>query len=289
VSGPLVTVICLCYNHERFVIEALKSVVSQTYPYVQLIIVDDASSDQSKRQIAGFINEHPKALFISHEKNLGNCKAFNSAFSLAQGEYIIDLAADDILLPRRLEEGLRGFVSHAENFGVEFGDAYLIDENGEDLGMHSHRFPAASIPQGDIYADLIRKYFICGASMMMRKKVLDQMGGYDESLKYEDFDLWIRSSRHWLYFYNSQPLVKHRLVKGGHHEKQFKRGSPDAWSTLAVCKKILSLNRTRGEQKALQSRLKYELRESFRRGDLRLAYEYGSLWRENLIWKANES
>jgi glycosyltransferase involved in cell wall biosynthesis len=283
VDQPLVTIICLCHNHARFVLEALNSVAAQTYQQIQLIVVDDASVDGSKVLIQRFIEKHPRALFISHDVNVGNCKAFNSGFAHANGEFIIDLAADDILLPARVDSGVRKFATYDASFGVEFGDAYNIDEAGRPLGLHSDRYPQDSVPQGEIYCELIRRFFVCGTSMMFRKKVLDDMGGYDESLMYEDFDFWIRSSRSWLYFYNPRPLVKRRFVKGGHHEKQFRRGNPHAWSTLAVCRKILTLNRTKEEQSALQSRLRYELRQSVRRGDFALAAQYFSLWRQNRL------
>lgn len=282
-SSPLVTIICLCYNHERFVIEALKSAITQTYPRVQLIIVDDASTDHSKRLITSFVKDHPDVIFVSHEENLGNCRAFNSGFVHARGEFIIDLAADDVLLAGRVETGVRAFAGLDETYGVQFGDAFIIDEQGQSLGLHSDRYPSSSIPQGDIYMDVIKRFFICGTSIMIRKNVVDQMGGYDEALQYEDFDLWVRSSRQFKYFYIPVPLVKRRVVRGGLHERQFSRGrNSHAWSTLAVCRKILGLNRTREERGALQTRLNYEIRQSLLRGDLRLALAYASLWRRNL-------
>jgi glycosyltransferase involved in cell wall biosynthesis len=286
VSRPLVTIICLCYNHERFVIEALESVLTQTYPNVELIVVDDASQDHSKRLIDSFVKDHPDVRFISHKSNQGTCKAFNSAFVHARGAFIIDLAGDDVLLPGRVEAGVQAFSVCDETVGVQFGDAFNIDEDGKPLGLHSDRYPTSSIPQGDVYIDLIRRFFVCGTSVMIRKKVLDKMSGYDESLQYEDFDLWIRSSRHFKYLYLPAPLVKRRIVRGGLHEKQLRAGRDShAWSTLAVCRKILGLNRTKEEQSALQTRLNYEIRQSVLRGDLKLALQYLTLWWENRSWK----
>jgi glycosyltransferase involved in cell wall biosynthesis len=284
VSQPLVTVICLCHNHGRFVAEALLSVKNQTYQPIQLIVVDDASRDNSRQAIADFVRENTNTQFIFHDVNIGVCRAFNSAFEHARGEFIIDLAADDVLLPGRIENGVREFAGRDQSFGAQFGDAYVIDEEGTKIGMHSDRFPSESVPQGDIYTDVIRKFFICGTSMMMRRKVLEELGGFDPSLAYEDFDLWVRSSRLFKYFYTGAPLVKRRIVKGGLHEKQFKAGSTHALTTLTVCRKILSLNRTRQEQAALRSRLNYEIRQSLLRLDFSLAWKYAVLWKQNLSW-----
>lgn len=283
--NPLVTIICVCHNHERFVLEALESVAKQTYKQTQLIVVDDASSDGSKRIIAEFVRTHPGVQFISHDVNLGICKAFNSAMAHARGDYVIDFSADDVFLPDRLETGVSEFGKFDLSYGVQFGDAIMIDELGQLQSHHSDRFPIATLPQGDVYEQVIRIYFVNGPSTMVRKHVLDEMGGYDESLAYEDFDFWIRSSRHYKYFYIPKALVKHRVVRGGLHEKQFKTGSAHAWSTLAVCRKILALNRTRSEQAALTSRILYELKHSMLKANFGLAWQYIRLWRENLSWK----
>lgn len=284
-NGPLVSVICLCHNQGRFVIESLESVTAQTYPNIQLIVVDDASNDDSKGKIKKFLSTRPQLQFVSHDSNVGHCAAFNSGYALARGEFVIDLAADDILLPGRIENGVREFQKRDDSFGVQYGDAFIIDELGKQLGMHSDRFPSKVAPEGDIYVDLVSRYFVCGTSMMMRRQVIDSLGGFDETLAYEDFDLWIRSAREFKYFYNAVPLVKRRVVKGGQHEKQFISGNRHAWSTLVVCGKILKLNRTRTEQSALRSRLNYEIRQSLFRGDLSLAWNYFRLWKENNVWK----
>src|SRR5687767_6161263 len=104
---PLVSVICLCYNQARFVREAVASVLAQTYPHVELIIVDDASTDDSAAVIRSIVQDNPAIRCLVLEKNVGNCKAFNTGLSLAKGDYIIDLAADDLLLPRRIESGVQ--------------------------------------------------------------------------------------------------------------------------------------------------------------------------------------
>ena len=260
--------------------EALESVAGQSYTNIQLIIVDDASTDVSKQTIADYINVRP-AHFISHDINLGNCKAFNSALMHARGELVMDFSADDVLPPNRVELGVQEFEKHDDSFGVQFGDAMIIDEAGKFLGYHSDHFPPSTISQGDVYEALIRRYFVNGPTTMVRKRVFDDLGGYDESLSYEDFDFWIRSSRQYNYFYTPEVLVKRRLVRGALHEKQFSRMSLHARTTLAVCRKIMAMNRTRAEKTALSSRISYEIRQSVRRLDVKLAWEYLLLLKEN--------
>ena len=277
-SRPVVTVICLCYNHEKFVEEAIRSVWLQTFSSIQLIIVDDASLDNSVSIIKRLIEDKPEVIFIANDKNLGSCQSFNIALRHAIGDYIIDLAADDVLMPSRVMIGLETLEKAGSDFGVQFSDAEIISETGNHLYYHSEKFPHHTIPQGDIYKNLIDRYFICSPTMMFKREALTYMGGYDEALAYEDFDLWIRSSRKFKYCYSSNVLVKRRLVSSSMSRQQFIKASKQRWSTLVVCRKIKVLNKNFEEDKALQHRLRYELFLSLKMMDIRLALEFLKLW-----------
>ena len=253
---PLVSVICLCYNQAPFVEEAIHSVFAQSYPNVQLVVVDDASKDGSVHKIKK-LKEKYSFQFLPLPLNVGNCKAFNEGLKSAQGEFIIDLAADDVLLPHRVLSGVNALQKAGGNFGVNFSDAYWISEQGNILYKHSDRFPHATVPQGNIYKDLIARFFICSPTMIYRRNVIDYLGGYDESLSYEDFDFWIRSSRRFLYCYTPEALVNKRILKRSMSEKQFSILSPQLKTTFKVCEKIMALNVSAAEQKALSYRIIY--------------------------------
>jgi glycosyltransferase involved in cell wall biosynthesis len=271
---PLVSVICLCYNQQQFVKEAIESVLQQTYSNIQLIVVDDASADKSAELIRIIKNEHPAIEILLLDKNVGNCKAFNRGLALATGEFVIDLAADDILLPERVTKGVDRLSMLGESYGVHFSDALLINEKGESLQKHSEQILFPAIPQGDVYTEVIQRYFICSPTMLMRKKVLDELGGYDESLHYEDFDFWVRSSRNYLYDYSDEVLVKKRVVKGSLSDVQFNRRS-DHWnSTMQVLKKVKRLNTSASEANALRNRLWYEVGYHLKRFNIRPVFSY---------------
>lgn len=271
---PLVSVVCLCYNHERFVREAIESVLTQTYPNVELIVVDDASVDGSVSVVESLVNRHPHIQFIKNQKNLGNCKAFNIGFRKAKGDFVIDLSTDDVLLPNRIEEGVKKLASSGREYGVQFSDAILINEGGEKVGLHSDRFPHDTIPTGNIYRNIVSRYFICSPSMMIRSELLRQLGGYDESLAYEDFDFWVRSSKITKYIYMPEPLIKRRVLMRSMQHDQFKRGSKQLVSTYHVCEKIKQLNQTEAEIKAWRGRVWYEIRVCLRLMDFALAIKY---------------
>lgn len=278
---PKVSVICLCYNHARFVKEAIQSVRNQTYANVELIIVDDASTDNSVEVIRESVQSFADVKFLSLEQNVGNCKAFNQGLRVALGDFIIDLAADDVLLPTRIEKGVQKLVHAGKDFGLNFSDAEWINESGQHLYNHSDRFPHEQVPQGDVYRELISRYFICAPSVMFTRELITTLNGYDESLTYEDFDLWIRGSRQYKFGYTSEVLVKKRVVKNSKSERQFKRNDLQRYSTYAVCRKIMNLNRTQAEQQALQERIRYEMKLCLKVLDLKLMYRYFLLGREN--------
>src|SRR5688500_18926459 len=120
---PLVSVICVSYNHARFVVEALDSVKSRTYLNIELIIVDDGSQDGSSRISQEWLKKYPQTVFLDLKQNIGYTKAFNKAFKLAKGEFYIDLAADDVLLPNRIEKGVQGFLEKGDRYAIQFSDA----------------------------------------------------------------------------------------------------------------------------------------------------------------------
>lgn len=279
--SPKVSVICTCYNHEQYVTESLQSVMDQSYSNYELIVVDDGSGDNSVQVIDNFLVEHPEVKFIRHKENQGLCKAFNTAFEFCTGDYIIDLAADDVLLPERLSNGVNAFAQLDERWGVIFSDAEWVDQHGRHLYFHSQKFPHHTIPQGDIYKDLIERYFICSPTMMFRRSVLKALDGYDETLTYEDFDFWIRSSRIFFYHYDAQVLVKKRKLKHSLSHRQTTILNKHNDTTYRVCEKILDLNKSREEQKALAKRIEYEIRQCIRTFDVRLVYQYFKLWLKN--------
>jgi len=278
---PLVTVICLSYNHSQFVQEAIESVLEQSYSPVQLIVVDDASTDNSVKVIEQLVNKYPSIEFLPLKHNFGNCKAFNKGLALAKGEYLIDLAADDVLLPTRIEEGVEVLQQVGKEYGVHFCDAELISSAGEHLGLHSARFPHDTIPQGDIYKELISRYFICPPSVMFTREVTDYLGGYDETLTYEDFDFWIRSSRKFKYVYTPEVLVKKRITENALTDKQFVLFSKHSRTTFKVCEKILKLNTTEEEQENLTRRIFYEIKLNLRLLNMGIVVKYFFLWLKN--------
>lgn len=265
-QSPIVSVICLSFNHERFIEEAVQSVLNQTYPAIELILADDASKDGTPYIIERIKNQYPQIKTLLLTENLGNCKAFNKALALATGDFIIDLAADDILYPERVTRQVSFFQQHGPAYGVVFSDARYIDASGKHLYNHFEyifkKDLIKEVPQGDIFSIVIKRYFIPSATLMVRKELMDTLQGYDETLAYEDFDFWVRSSRISLYGFIPEILTTIRKHSGSMSEGWYKKGDKQLHSTYLICLKILKLCRNEDELKSLEIRVRYELRQS---------------------------
>lgn len=274
---PLVSVICLSYNHEAYVVEALNSVINQTYPNIELLIADDCSTDNSVKVIQDWLKNHPEVHFSANKKNLGNTKTFNQLAKKAKGEFIIDLAADDVLLENCIEKQVTTFQnSNYKNLGIVYGNLIEIDENGNFIGNY---YTEKEHPEnGDIYQMVIgRTTKICSVSSMIKKSVLEKLGYYDESLAYEDLDLWIRTSRDFQFEYIPEILAKkrilthslssHFLVENNSRAKKLNT------STLQILIKAFHLNRTKDEHKALLGRIRFEMHKFIKARNFNLLFQ----------------
>jgi glycosyltransferase involved in cell wall biosynthesis len=265
-ENPLVTVVCVCYNHERFVEEAIKSVVAQTYPNLQIIVLDDGSTDSSVKKIKSIDFQGREVDYLLLEKNVGYCKAFNNALSQIKGEFFVDFATDDVMMPERVEKQVHKFQSLDGSFGVVFTDAVYIDEQGFELRHHyDYMFRKGllkEVPEGYIYQNLLSRYFIAAPTMLTRTQVIQDLKGYDENLSFEDFDFWIRSSIRYQYAFLNEKLTRIRKTSGSMSTTLYHAGDKQLHSTYLVCKKAQVLNRDDKDNQALAERVKYELRHA---------------------------
>lgn len=278
---PWVTVVCTCFNHENYVEAALSSVVEQHYPNVQLIVIDNASTDQSVSRIQAFVRANPSVAFIQNPRNSGLCRAFNQGLKRATGQYIIDLSADDILLPDRLTRQVERFEQLPPEYAVVFTNAAYIDAHDQFL---EHHYPVNDlgqsleiVPSGYVFKKILEKYYICTPTMMMRRTVLDELGGYDESLDYEDFDFWVRSARHYAYAYMDEVLTYKRRLPNSLSMQVIEPHNRLLSSTLNVCYKAFDRCQTPDEYHALASRVRQFLRKSFYTEQFELTRKYGDL------------
>ncbi len=282
---PWVTVVCTSYNHAAYIDASLQSVVDQQYPNIELIVIDNGSTDGTPDRIDAFLTRHPRIApairVIRNEVNLGLCRAFNQGLRLAAGQYIIDLAADDVLLPNRIDRQVAFFRLQSPSCAVVFGNAGFIDEQGQLFGYH---YPIdgcgrakVRVPSGMVFEQVLTSYFICTPTMLMRRDVLEAIGGYDETLSYEDFDFWVRTARNYTYAYQDEVLTHKRRLPTSMSMQVVKPGDPQLESTLAVCYKAFDQCQTPAEYRALAERVRSFIRKSFYAEQFDLALRFGQL------------
>lgn len=281
---PWVTVICVSYNHEAYVEEALRSVAEQTYPNVELIVVDNGSADRSVERITQFAKQNPAVRFLKNEANLGLNRAFNQGLALAGGRYIIDLSADDVLLPGRIARQADLFERLSGPYAVVFSNAAYIDEQSRRMGVHypvdANGRALVKVPSGNVFRRVLESYFICTPTMMMRRDVLNELGGYDETLSYEDFDFWVRSARLYHYGYVDEVLTLKRQLPDSLSAQVSLPDNQLLPSTLVVCQKAFDRCRAPAEYGALAQRIRTFIRKAFYAEQFGLALQFGQLLRQ---------
>ena len=278
---PWVSVICTAYNHEDFIDEALQSVVSQDYPNVELIVIDNASTDATAGRISAFIARHPTVQFIQNRENLGLNRAFNQGLTQAGGRYVIDLSADDVLLPNRIRKQVALFEELSGPYAVVFSNAAYIDVHGSHLRTHymvdNQGHAQVKVPSGNVFRNVLESYFICTPTMMIRRDVLLELGGYDESLAYEDFDFWVRSSRQYHYAYLDEVLTLKRSVPGSLSARVMMPHNALLQSSLVVCQKAYDSCLTGDEYQTLAGRIRRFIRKAYYTKQYGLARQFGQL------------
>ncbi|MCA9062426.1 MAG: glycosyltransferase [Planctomycetaceae bacterium] len=231
-SLPQVTVIMPVYNGQDFVREALESVFAQTFQSFEVIVIDDDSTDSTPQ----ILKEYGDRITVLHQKKQGHVIARNTAKEIARGEWIAMLDADDIWEVNALEEMMkltRG-VDVVYCARSNFGDSERVDEVN---------FSSGDVPQGDIFEDLIMDNFITHSGVMIRRSTLNDVGGYDGSLKTTcDWELWLRLAATGHLFAGSPlPLVRYRW-RATSHSKNHQQTCLDR---VAILEKALQTDRGR--------------------------------------------
>lgn len=216
-ATPVVSVIALCYNHERFVVECLESIRNQTFTDMELIILDDCSCDRSVAITETWIRDHRiSCRFIKHTENRGICRSLNEALSHATGKYVALIATDDVWLPTKLEHQVGVMEQAPENVGVLYCNAVEMDEEGHTgapiLPARCRELNLKEMPQGDVHAALWNGNFIPAVGTLVRRSCYAKVGVYDEGLFYEDYDMWLRMSRHFHFQYSPAIVARYRIV-----------------------------------------------------------------------------
>jgi alpha-1,3-rhamnosyltransferase len=185
--NPLVTVVIPSYNHQAYVAQSIQSVFSQTYKEIELIVIDDGSSDASEKVIQKLIHAD-KFKFIVR-KNKGLAATLNEGIKLAKGMYICFLASDDYFMPKRVEHAVSRLMSSDDDLIAVYTDGFVIDNKNKKLSKFSDIYPRPMV--GDIYSNLIVGNWIPAMGITYKTNLLKRFM-FDEHFKIEDHALYLK-------------------------------------------------------------------------------------------------
>lgn len=187
--APRVSVVMSVYNGERFLREAVESILEQTFTDFEFIIIDDGSGDGTWDILSEYADSDHRIVLMQNEENIGLAKSLNIGLQIAAGEYIARMDADDISESKRFETQV-DFLDAHPSIGALGVNVYVIDEEGnivEEMGRLSSN--------DDIMAHILSENQIVHSSLIMRNSVLKEIGCYDEELTFaQDYDLILRLS-----------------------------------------------------------------------------------------------
>ena len=204
-SLPLVSIIMNCYNGEKFLTEAVDSVIAQTYKNWEIVFFDNASTDRSEEIIKSYKND--KIKYYSSRTNTTLGKARNSALSKCSGLFIAFLDVDDLWLPRKLEKQIPLFIN--SKVGVVICDTYFFEDNKNVKQHYKFKKP----PTGNVFSDLLVNSFISLETVIIRKECLQELDHFfDERFSMiEEYDFFLRILLNWELDYVDEVLAKWRI------------------------------------------------------------------------------
>lgn len=273
-GGRLVSVVIPAYNAARFVGEAIDSVLQQSFPNFEVIVVDDGSTDDTPSVLASYGNR----VRVLRQENQGLSAARNAGIALARGKYVAFLDADDVWLGRKLELQVEALADNPQAALIHTGAVKWDVGSGAESPFAND----ANLYQGLCFNALIDHCSICVSSVMVRRNALKEKGAFNPDIRRpttQDYDLWLRLAIESEFAYVDAPLVKYRV-----HESNASSGKEIMWedsifvlesllhrlSPLAIDTRV----RVNGKIAELSFDLGYYL---FNRGDLSRARKWLSL------------
>jgi len=215
-----VSVVIPTFNCAQFIIEAIESVLNQTYKNYEIIVVNDGSTDNTEEVLSSYL----KKIKYIRQENGGPSKARNNGINNSKGEYIAFLDADDIWLPTKLKYQLDFFEKCSDisvvisNF-FYFGEETLKSATGFERRPHIWNIPYYGVEKGynifkrNIFQDIIMETFIHTSTVIVRKSCFKKVGPFDERILAEDWQMWLRLAKAFKFGFIDKPLVNVRIYK----------------------------------------------------------------------------
>jgi len=240
-NTPAVSVVMSVFNGERFLPEAVESILRQSFDDLEFIIIDDGSSDESGSILDYYQRSDPRVR-VYHQENRGLIESLNRGCGLARGTYIARMDADDIAVRDRLMWQVR-FMDTNPEVAVLGGAVEFIDQSGRVLNVA--RRP---LHDRELQRVLLDSSIVWHPSVLIRKSALIRVGGYRNVAHAEDFDLWLRIAEHFQLANLPEVLLKYRI-----HPGQISVASCKKQALGAAAARAAALARKSGNEDPLDS------------------------------------
>lgn len=212
--SPLISVITPAYNADKFISETIESVLNQTYPYWEMIIVDDCSQDKTVEYIKGYMENDQRIKLIKLEKNSGSAVARNTAMENAEGDYLAFLDSDDRWLKNKLEEQIKFMQS--KDIAFSFTKYVRMKEDGTTTGA------IVDAPESVDYEDLMKHCVIGCLTVMLDRKKIGNLKMPNIRTR-QDYAFWLKIARKGHVAYGlPKVLAQYRLVENSISSNKFK-------------------------------------------------------------------
>lgn len=210
-----VSVLMASYNHAAFIGDAIASILAQTMGDLEIIVVDDGSSDNSNAIVAAI--QDPRLKHVPLPENIGACAAFNIALSMRTGEFVAVCNSDDLWVPDKLERQL-AIIDARPDLGAVFSDVICINDEGalieeKRLPTYAYEFRQPNRTRAEWIRTLVEHgNCLCHPSVLIRSEVYEQVGNLDNYLRQlPDHDLWLRVVQAYDIHVMADQLVKFRV------------------------------------------------------------------------------
>jgi len=212
-ESPLVTIGIAVYNGVDHILQTLSSIDNQTYQNIEIVIVDDGSKDNSFEICMNWQQESsfPIAVY-KNNSNLRLPATRNVLLKKASGKYLCLFDQDDMMMPGKIESDVLLFEAQKNNVALIYSDLNLMDEKEKPIGNgYFERIGFKGRENDDLFKELIKINFIPAPSVMVRTDLLKKVGGYDESLQFDDWDIWLRLAKEYEFVYSNVINVFYRI------------------------------------------------------------------------------
>lgn len=229
---PLVSITISCYNHKAFIADCILSIIDQSYFNIELIVCDDCSTDSSWQQIEALREKMEKrfqrVVLYRNPTNMGITKTVNRLLHSAKGDIIKTMAGDDMLVQTAIEDYV-DYMSKKLETDIVISNGVYISENihypltiQDNFRMVYYEAPNFNLPASELFEKLYQKNYIFAPGNIVRRRVFEINGYYDETLEAEDWDYWLRiiknGKSHFAYF--DKCLVAYRISGNSFCSKQ---------------------------------------------------------------------